>query len=373
MLLIRKISLLSILVVSITALISCKKSSGNTDPVVKWEKYQGVATSVGLMNSSNKDGNLNILGPSSYYNSIGNVYEGKAPLIFNMGIFPGSGRYKFPVPDKYFVYTTDSKIVIRSAATTPAQSIETSVDMTAMNAGFSQFLDIPYWQGECISLSKDNYLLVPSRSVNNGVSVPTPFFELVKIIPPVTNDYELRIYSTMNIQYNIAIGEMNVKRIQTFGSEFYIVMGAATYRMDTLGSMVKVADKELNILQKGSELFAFSPNFGTQKVEYLQSIDQGKSWLLLGNIPEDALVNFQYTTINNKIIGFTKGQIYLVELNGPSYAITELENDGLSLADITSISMADANTVFVTSHSNSFTNECGGYYKPLQYFFYKKF
>ncbi len=88
------------------------------------------------MNSSNKDGNLNILGPSSYYNSIGNVYEGKAPLIFNMGIFPGSGRYKFPVPDKYFVYILRIQKLLSDLLLPPAQSIETSVDMTAMNAGF---------------------------------------------------------------------------------------------------------------------------------------------------------------------------------------------------------------------------------------------
>lgn len=371
--LIQKFYLTVIIVICLTAFLSCKKTSGSTDPVVvKWEKYQGVSTSVGFMNSASIDGNFNLLGPASYYNSIGNVYEGKPPLTFNMGIFQGSGRFKFPVPDKYFVYTTDSRIIVRSAITTVAQSIETSVDMAALNAGFSQFIDIPYWQGECLSLNKDNYLLAPFRSVNNGNSVPTPYFELIKIRPPATSDNELMIYSTTNIQNNVSAGEITVKRMQSFGSEFYVVMGAFTYRIDTLGAMTKVADKELNIFQKGSELFAFSPNSNTGKVEYLQSIDQGKSWLLLGAIPSELLVSLKYTTINKRLIGFTKGQIFLIELNGPSYSITELENSGLGLADITSINMCDAKTVFVSSHCNSFSGDCGGYYKPLEYFFYKK-
>lgn len=351
---------------------SCVKSSGSPDPVVNWEKYQGVTTSVGLMNSSNIDGNFTFLGPFSYYNAVGNVFDGNPPVQFNMIGVAGNGKYKFPVSDKFYSYLTDSKIVLRSAVTTPAQSLETSVDMTAMNAGFSQFVDIPYWQGECFSLSKDNYMLVPFRSVVNGVSVPTPGFELLKIIPPVTKDTELRIYSTRTIQYTIFPGEVNLKRMQTFGSEFYVVMGNETYRIDTLGVMNKVADRELILFQKGTELFAFSPNTSTGKVDYLQSINQGQSWLLLGEIPVDLLASLQYTSIDGKLIGYTKGQLFLIELNGPNFLIAELDNSGLSLADITSISMADANTVFISSHSNGFTSDCGGYYKPLEYFFTRK-
>lgn len=368
----RNIFSLLVIAIVLTGLSSCVKSSSTPDPVVNWEKYQGVTTSVGLLNSANTDGNFNIQGPASYYNTIGNVFDGKPPVQFSMNGIAGNGRYKFPVADKFYTFITDSKLILRSAASTPAQSLESSVDMNAMNAGFSEFIDIPYWQGECTSLSKDNYLLVPFRAVSNGVSVPTPSFEMIKIIPPVSKDAELKIYSTRTIQYNIYPGVVNVKRMQSFGNEFYVVMGNETYRIDTLGVMDKVADKELIIFQKGTELFAFSPNASSGKVEYLQSVDQGRTWLLLGEIPVDLLASLQYTTIADKIIGYTKGQFFLVELNGPNFLISELDNTGLSQADITSISMADANTVFITSHSNGFTSDCGGYYKPLEYFFTRK-
>lgn len=364
---------LLLFIIAVINLAACKKNP--VDPSadnIKWEKYKGISTEVGLLNSSFTDGHLNILGTGAYFKNIPDPYGASVPNSFLLGLYDGGGRYKFPVPVNYYALINGNNIVLRSALTVQAESVETSIDIKTLDPDFFQWIDIPYWQGERMAISQNNYLLVPYKAVKNNFSVPTPYFLLAKIAAPVNQNTELKIVSTALIRQDLLLSESIVSRIQTINNNFFVVMGPYTYRIDTLGNIKLAADKALHVFQKGQELFAFSPNINTGKIEYLQSIDEGKSWQLLGAIAVDLLANLQYTIIENKLIGFGKGQLFQIELNGTNYIITELENEGLGLADITSVSKANDRTVFITSRCNTFSSDCGGYYKPIQYFFTKK-
>lgn len=149
-------------------------------------------------------------------------------------------------------------------------------------------------------------------------------------------------------------------------------MGERTYRIDTEGHIDLILEKTLNIFQIGDDLFAFAPNYNSELVDLYKSIDRGESWVFFGEIDEEVLVDLQYVTIHNKVVGYGKGQIFELEITDNNYSITELDNEGLGLADITSISLNDDDMVFITTRCNSFSVTCGAYYKPLEFFFDKK-
>jgi hypothetical protein len=149
-------------------------------------------------------------------------------------------------------------------------------------------------------------------------------------------------------------------------------MGPWTYKIETNGDIKKVSDKELNIFQAGNDLIAFAPDYHTGTVAVYKSVIGGDGWSKIVDIDLYFLPSLQFCEIDGRIIGYAKAQLFEISFTESSYHITELDNEGLSSADITSVSMADEETVFITSVCNSFSDVCGGYFKPLKNFFDKK-
>jgi hypothetical protein len=337
-----------------------------------WKKYQLLSTETGLMNSASLNGHLNAWSVESFVKDISFSTMDVGPDIYRTGPYAGTGRLKFPMAQNYFVFTDFNKVIIRSALTTESQSVEKIIDLKNVDGDFLELIDIPYWQGECMALSENGLLLIPYRAVQNGVQKNTPYFLLAKINSPENEDNELHIESIKLIRQDIFPGMMNINRIQTFFDCFYLWMGTWTYSLDADGQIDLIMDKPLNLLKIGSDLYAFAPNFNTGMVDLYKSTDQGSGWIHLGNLNEGILADLQYVSIHGSVIGFRKSQIYEVSITDTNYSISELDNKGLSLADITSVSLHDDNMVFVTSRCNSFTDTCGAYYKPLDLFFNKK-
>lgn len=345
---------------------SCRKNNKpeSSTPVVKWEQVAGISNGPGLMNSAFQNNRLNVWGSSNYYPAVALSPTGTSSG-FTTGIFQGSGRLRFPVADRYFAFTNNRQVVIRSALTTPANSVERIVDLGALDPDFSTLADIPYWQGEAMGISANHFLLIPYRAVHNGVGIPTPYFALIGLRPPQHSDSELQVSSVNLIRRNLFPGEVALTAISSFGNFFFVNMGNATYRIDTQGIMNKVADVTLNIYQKGSNLYGFSANLNTDQADYYQSGDNGQSWQRVGGIAVGALATLHYSVIGEQVIGYSNNQLFLFETNGSTFSVRELENEGLPPADITSVTLSGTDTVFLTMHANSFTSLSGAYYKPL--------
>lgn len=353
----------------------CKKKSVEPDIVkIKWERDQRIVNSLGLMNSSFSNNQLNVLAPTMFFKNLSRSTSGPDPNSFRLSPYTGAGRLKFPVPEQYYAFTDVNKVIIRSASTVESESVEKIIDLKSLDPDFFALIDIPYWQSECMVINNNNFLLLPYKAVKNNYSVPTPYFMLTEIGVPGNRNNQIEIKSVKLIQKDILPGESNVFKLQTFYNYFFAVIGSYTYRIDTEGNLEQVSEKPLNIFRRNEELFAFAPNNNTGKAEFLKSPDQGKTWTLLGEIGINVnlLVNLQYTLIGNKVIGYQRGQLFQFESSGINYSLTEMENEGLGLAEITSVSMADEKTVFITSRCNTFTDICGGYYKPVDNFFVKK-
>ncbi|MDH5414737.1 MAG: hypothetical protein OEW87_11415, partial [Flavobacteriaceae bacterium] len=345
---------------------SCKKDPIEITPEeIIWERYPLGNNEVGLMNSSSINNQLNAYTSHLFFKNISLSSLNTNINTFRMGIYDGMGRLKFPISQNYYAFTDLNKVVIRSSYSTEKQSVEKIIDLKSLDGNFFRLIDIPYWQGECMAISENNHLLVPYRALKNNHEIPTPYFALVKIISPEITDDQLGIESVKLINQDIFPGIVNVYKIQTFFNRFFLLIGSWTYRIDTNGHIDRISESALNIFQLEHDLFAFAPNYNSGMVDFYKSSNQGESWESLGEMSEGILAELQYVLIDNKVVGYMKGQIFELDITDTNYSITELDNEGLGLADITSISLNDDNMVFITSQCNSFTDTCGAYYKPL--------
>lgn len=333
-----------------------------------WERYEPINSEIGLMNSANRNGHLNAWSGGLFIKNIALSSIDTDLNIFHTGTYVGAGRLKFPIAQNYYVFTDFSKVNIRSALSTESQSVEKIIELESLDSNFIELIDIPYWQGECMAISENGFLLIPYWAAQSN----TPYFVLVEISSPESEDRQLEIESVKLINQDIFPGIVNLYHIQTFFDRFFLLMGERTYRIDTEGHIDLILEKTLNIFQIGDDLFAFAPNYNSELVDLYKSIDRGESWVFFGEIDEEVLVDLQYVTIHNKVVGYGKGQIFELEITDNNYSITELDNEGLGLADITSISLNDDDMVFITTRCNSFSVTCGAYYKPLEFFFDKK-
>jgi hypothetical protein len=335
-----------------------------------WKKTSLLSNDYGLMNSGFFDGSLCVLSPSVFYKNVflkSDNYES----LFRLEPYEGFGRFKFPVAKNFYVYSDANRVVVKSAFSSEINSVEKVINLKSIDPNFSHLIDVPYWQGECMAIN-DDFLLIPYKAVKNNWSVNTPYFVLVKINSSGGRDTDFKITSVDLINEDIFPGTIDVYRIQSFYNYFFVVMGAWTFRIDFEGNIHKISDKTLNIFKFNDSLFAFAPNINTGNVIFFNSTDHGETWFPLGEINQPLLSSLSYVSINDSIIGYTKGQIFQFKWKNDSYSISELDNEGLSLADITSVTLTNEHIVFITSRCNSFSNSCGGYYKSLENFFDRK-
>jgi hypothetical protein len=363
-----RLSMLILALISALILTDCKDDPSIEPVTVQWEKDPAFDNSFGLMNASRRNDELNVLSSSVYFKDI-SPSSNSSLNYFRTGPYTGAGRFKFPATAGHYILTDLDKVVIRSANTVEIESTETAIDLKLLDPTFSQLEDIPWWQSECIGNTADGFILVPYHAVKDGHGVPTPYFLLARV---TATDNVVTVEEKKLIQEDIVMGSVSVYTIQSFFNSFFVWMGGHTYKIDVEGSIKQVFDKGLNIFQSGDDLLAFARDFNAGNVDLYRSDNGGDTWSFVTNIDAGFLVDLHYCVINDRVVGYTKAQIFEIAITDHDYTITELDNEGLSLADITSISMADDQTVFITTLCNDFSDVCGGYFKPLKYFFDKK-
>jgi len=354
-------------------LISLQGCEKNTTPMpdqkVVWVKQDISDNEIGLMNSINIDGHLAVLGPWVFYKNL-SIPNGESES-FGCGSYEGAGRLKFPVCNNFFIFSNVNQVLVKSAFYDESKSIERVIDLKSFDNEFDNLIDIPYWQGECMGISDSHYLLVSYSA--NGVN--TPRFLLARLVPPINDDNQLEIENIQILDQELFGGVTSVYKIQTFDDHFYIRIGPFTYQINVDGEMKLLSEKWFNIFRNDSVLNAFASDQNGGTIQYYQSRDHGVNWELLGEFegPNNSILfGLDYVTIDKRIVGYGKGQIFELTINEKNYSLSELDNEGLGLADITSVSMANDSTVFVTSRCNSFSDDCGGFYKPLNDFFARR-
>ncbi len=362
-----------VLIILTVLLTNCGTEEPSLTPQDKiiWQAMPELTSSLGYMNSHSFNTGLEILGTSSFYKNV--IFEAPGTQsAFPLGMYAGSGRLKFPIGRNFYVLTDTDKIIVRSVAGTTTTSIEKMIDLKALDENFSQLIDIPYWQGECMAISQEDYLLVAYQAVQNNNVKSTPSFALLQIQAPLQNDGELNILSTRLIQNDIFPGATTVYRIQSFMNYFFVEMGPYTFRMDNQGKMEKVSDQRLNIFEYANTLYAFGYNLNSDSDEFYKSTNAGASWILLDELSLSTMAPMHFTSIDNKVVAYSVRHFITFEFSESSYTITQLDDEGLSTDYITSITLADNNCVVITMRCNELNDECGVYYKPLENFFEPK-
>ena len=148
--------------------------------------------------------------------------------------------------------------------------------------------------------------------------------------------------------------EIRVNRLQSLNELFFVTTDTKTYRIDTEGNLTdKFDDYQLyNIVQRNDTLYAFGYDFTLEQKEFLHSTNHGRVWDKISTSQtEIAYLNF--TTIENKIIGYWRSQIWQFDFSESGYRVVELDNDGLTGEIITSIT-AYKNKAYATTRTGLF-------------------
>jgi len=346
---------------------SCDPST-ETESIVTWKKVLQ-PESRSLFNSLSKDDELVLLSAGEYIRNVD--HSGTGVQYYFLDNYLGQGRYKFPLALNYFVHTDVSSLILHSAVSDPAQSVKRTLDVKTLDEDFYEFIDIPYWQGECIQLVEDNHILIPYKAVHEGVAVNSPRFALVKVHVPIANDEELEIENVALIKEDLFPGFVNVYRLQSFDGFFFVTMGDATYRISTEGNMVKVADLPLNIIETPTALYAFAlPSHSSEDLLVLKSINSGSDWTELYTVTSfSPVLSLSFVTSGDLIFGYRETQIFQLQLTDADIFLTEVRSEGLPEGRITSLAITPSDEMLVTLACQLAGSECGAYTMPMDQLF----
>jgi len=358
----------SIILLILILALACNKE-GDILPyeTSKWQIFPSLSNEGSIMNGAFFHDEFIIISTDNFIRNLTVDSLETEPNYFRLGSYTGSGRLKFPLSQNYYIITDLNKIIVRSALSDENQSSEKIIDMKSIDNDFARFIDIPYWQGECVSINEDDYILLSYETENNGIGF-SPNFILAKIVPPTNSNDQLEISEVKFIKNDFLPGSTSVYSISSYFSYFFAVCGANTFRIDTEGNIILVSQSSLNIFQKDELLYAFAANNNSGYVDFYESIDKGENWVFTGEIAQPSLFSFHYVLIKDHIIGYYGNQLFNIELAENNYTIRELDNEGLGQDDITSISFNNDNTVVLTSTCKGQSQSCGVFYKPMDDF-----
>jgi hypothetical protein len=280
------------------------------------------------------------------------------------------GRLKFPVSDKVVASRNDYFIVLEAPKNVGLSEKAIRYNMKEIDPDFQYFFDLPYFVGDAIGIDKNGTVLVPYHSASNGFAKSSPDFVIIKT---KLVDEELEILELKLIKENYLQGMDVVTRLNSFDNFFQIRIGPHTYNMGEDGIPKLKHEHLTKSFQFGNEIVSFGALFGQSSPLYAYRSDlNGENTQLINTFNDPSLLQLEFTTVDGKIIGYGNSQLFMLELLEDEIKYTELDNTGLEGSYITSVTMADANRVLVTSAPIPGFDLAGGFYKPIEELFKPK-
>ncbi|GMQ29249.1 hypothetical protein [Algoriphagus confluentis] len=277
------------------------------------------------------------------------------------------GRYRFPSSDKVVASRNDNFIVLEAPKNVGLTGKGLRYNMKEIDPDFQYFFDLPYFFSDAIGIDKNGTVLIPYHSASNGFAKSSPDFLLFKT---KLVDGELEVLELKLIKENFIQGMNSVTRVNSFDNFFQIRIGPDTYN---IGEDEKPKLKHEHLtksFQFGSEIISFGALFGQSSPLYAYRSDlNGQNTQLINTFDDPSILQLEFTIVDGRIIGYGNSQLFLIDLQENNIKITELDNTGLEGSFITSVTMADANRVLVTSAPIPGFDLAGGFYKPLEELF----
>lgn len=359
-----------LLIITVLFSISCEKD--DIEPVElykthRWNSHPAFQyeNSI-LLNSFSVDSSYMVIAGTDYFSKVGDavsigagaydsIFEDDFIKQMNIAIKPVNR--KIPITSQLTLIYNETGAAsgqinfISTINYGSSASYSTSLKMEEIDPAFTGFhFDRPAWS-DCVAINDNGQVLIPYNSWTNDE------FQLRLLLVNTEqtgdNTSPTKILDTKIIKIEDEF-EIRVNRLQSLNELFFVTTDTKTYRIDTEGNLTdKFDDYQLyNIVQRNDTLYAFGYDFTLGQKEFLHSINHGRVWDKISTSQtEIAYLNF--TTIENKIIGYWRSQIWQFDFSESGYSVVELDNDGLTGEIITSIT-AYKNKAYATTRTGLF-------------------
>ena len=146
--------------------------------------------------------------------------------------------------------------------------------------------------------------------------------------------------------------------LYAFGEDFYVLVDAGTYKINTTRTAHRVSDKALY------KMFTIDGRLYGLHNQELYTSHQGDDWELVGNVDFDiSLLNYQM--VEDKTIAYYNSQLFHLEQKEGVIHYTELDNTGMESHKITSVARLGPR-VYVTTLSGVFFKEYNSFLNPKE-------
>lgn len=294
---------------------------------------------------------------------------------------PDNFLYRLPLSDQLMA-TIDSDELILMPIGKPFEEDALVIKMKDNDPLFSDFKQIVSQSGDQIGIDSKGHVLVPYGAPKSlGVSKYTPNFLWLKT---AIIDGKVEILEQKLIKEEFFDNWVSIRTLKVFEDFMRVTIGNKTFDFDQSGNMAVSFESYTKSVQVGNEVITFAfEEFETFYLKVYKSDLFGKNPELIGTYnssqiskEDQRLLGTLYdniTNINDVIILIDRDSIFRLSMNDQSIRLIKLDNIGLIDTFITSITLINNSTVFVTTSCYDLDNiNCGGFYKPLDKFLTQK-
>ena len=303
-----------------------------------------------------------------------NKYYDLSPFL------PDNFLYRLPISDQIMATINSDELILMPLGK-PFEEDALVIKMRDIDPGFNDFKQIVSGYGDQIGIDSKGHVLVPYGAPKSpGVSKYTPNFLWLKT---AVIDGKVEILEQKLIKEEFFDDWVSIWGIKVFINFMRVNIGNKTFDFDQNGNMELRFESSTKSVQVGDEIITFiADGWETFSMKVYKSELSGKNPELIGDYNSGQVSKEDLRRIGNSFdnissIGDTivliEGEsIFRLSMNDKTIKLFQLDNVGLIGTNITSISLIDNSTVFVTTDCYSDQQNCGGFYKPLDKFLSSK-
>ncbi|MCH6234512.1 hypothetical protein [Cognataquiflexum rubidum] len=304
-----------------------------------------------------------------------NKYYDLSPFL------PNNFSYRLPISDQLMATINSDELILMPLGK-PFEEDALIIKMKDLDPLFSGFTQIYFRYGDQIGIDPNGHVLVPYDSPKSpGVSKYTPNFLWLKT---AVIDGKVEILEQKLIKEEFFDGWVSIYNFKVFDNFIRVTIGNKTFDFDQNGNMELRFESYTKSVQVGNDIITFaSAGFETFPLMVYKSDLSGKTPELIGTYNSDQVskedrrrIGYYFdniSSINDTIVLIEEESIFRLSMNDQAIKLFPLDNVGLIGTYLTSISLLDNSTVFVTTGCEALGNNCsGGFYKPLDKFLTQK-
>lgn len=314
-----------------------------------------------LLNSISVDNSYMAISGTNFFSKVGgeenfgshdSIFEDNLIKQYNAAIKPTNR--KIPITSQVTVTCKETKSEfgkVNFISTTDYGSLNSYLYMGEVDASFIGFsFDRPIWN-DCVAINNKGQVLIPYKSLLEGESQLRLLLVDTQQTGNSVNPTEILDTKIIKIEDTY---QNRVSCLMSIDDIFFVTTDSKTYRIDSEGDLTdKYDDYQLySVISKDDTLFAFGYNFKLRQNEFLHSTNHGMIWNKIST-SESEIAYLNFTTIENKIIGYWRSQIWQFSFSDNGYNVVELDNEGLVGKIITSI-VVYKDKVYATTKSGLF-------------------